>query len=408
MKQNDNNKWLEEIRGEMLDFEAAIPANGWERVSAAMPQSKSISLTRRWWRVAASLLLCISIAGGYTLLYNNKSGIAENSGNNTTEGIRNDNSLTTKTTPTAKELATLASPHKPQTITTYSHDYSPNTTEQKTTQVDTAVLVTTYDKAETTTLPDKDEALPEKKAITMTERSENDMVYSPHRKEQLLAVAQTHEHARHSNRWAFGMNIGGHGSLMDADMANFNSGPMFDDPMSEATTCPSSPTGDTNSTEPTDGVVESNHHSSWTVGLSVSKGISQHASIETGLTYTLLTSDVRLQYSGVQSQHIHYLGIPLRLNYIFAASSPYLFYAGGGITLEHVLSASRDGKKLDASPWQLSSNIAIGGQYQATRNLSFYLEPGISWYHNADKTIPTLRTESPIFFNLKGGIRFSY
>lgn len=76
--------------------------------------------------------------------------------------------------------------------------------------------------------------------------------------------------------------------------------------------------------------------------------------------------------------------------------------------IERTLSASRGGKRIDVNSWEFSSGISVGGQYKVSRNIFFYIEPGLNWYMNKNHNVPTLRSESPVYLNMKGGIRLSY
>lgn len=117
---------------------------------------------------------------------------------------------------------------------------------------------------------------------------------------------------------------------------------------------------------------------------------------------------MKMKFSGIQSQKIQYIGIPMKINYQIAGTQQCQFYASGGFMIERVLSARRDDTEIDVNLWQWSSNLSIGGQFHISNHLSLYLEPGVSLYFNADTSAPSLRSESPVYFNLRGGFRFSY
>ena len=62
-------------------------------------------------------------------------------------------------------------------------------------------------------------------------------------------------------------------------------------------------------------VVDIDHKQPLSFGFSVRKGLARGFSVETGLTYTYLASDVKFAGSSeTVSQKLHYLGIPLRAN----------------------------------------------------------------------------------------------
>ena len=63
-------------------------------------------------------------------------------------------------------------------------------------------------------------------------------------------------------------------------------------------------------------------------------------------------------------------------------------------------------KMLDASPWQLSVNSAVGLEYKLTNILHLYAEPGLGYYFSNGSKIPTIYQDQPLNFNLNIGLRF--
>lgn len=65
-------------------------------------------------------------------------------------------------------------------------------------------------------------------------------------------------------------------------------------------------------------VIDIKHHQPISVGVSVRKSLGKGFSVESGLTYTLLSSDVKLVDGNQEvEQKLHYVGIPLRANWNF-------------------------------------------------------------------------------------------
>ena len=78
-------------------------------------------------------------------------------------------------------------------------------------------------------------------------------------------------------------------------------------------------------------VVDIKHHQPISFGLSVRKGLAKGFSLETGLTYTLLSSDAKLAGEEQQiEQKLHYVGIPLRANWNFLDKKLVTLYVSGG------------------------------------------------------------------------------
>lgn len=392
MKQNENNPWLDEIRDEILDFQAEIPANGWERVSSALPDRNRYVLPGRWWAVAASVLLCLALGGGYLLYQAAPEEMVQDSmlAQEVPESADN---------PEWKDEETVDEEVPVKQNVYVVHAHHPAHRKVDSVIQDTTQLVASVNAVASVIDVEDIAEEPQDRDTVVTVRRDIDV------NEPLWALNQSEASAPTKSHWTVGLHVGGHGSLLDlAQSGDFMSGPGHsqNDPYhgSGSTGNPSIPA--------TDDVTSSDHHLSFSFGLSAGKEIYPQTFLETGVVYTLLMSDVNLRYSGEALQRIQYIGIPLRVNYTLASGKSSQFYVGGGVMLEHVLSAKREEKRIAVKPWQWSSNLSVGLQTQIARKMSLYLEPGVSWYFSTDKNVPTLRSESPAYFNLKAGIRFSY
>lgn len=429
MKQNENNdKWLAEIKDKMLDFQAEVPANGWERVSSALPNSNGTRRLGYWsfsrlghWGVAAAVLLCLVI-GGYLMSKEEQSQIEDGCRAKISEPqsdtqqssnyaiLTTADNITNQTTEQPNTVLPNANQDPTtQTIVTQNRNWQPNAAQNRGRQPNAAQKSSPHiQSSQTDTLMQlasadtigviREEQSADNTQMSLIAANGSDtnaaQKSSPYTQSSLTLKTDV-------NHWSFGMNIGGHGSLLASNLGSdmiSNSGVMDDSFHGIGSNA--------NLNDMDDSIVESSNHTSWSIGISVDKEILPHTYIETGVVYTMFSSDVRYKYAGVQAQKVHYLGVPLRVNYMLFSSKPYQLYVGGGMMLEHSLYATRDGKRFDVEPWQLSSNVSLGGQYKISKNLSLYIEPGLSCYFNANKDIPTLRTESPLYFNIRGGVRW--
>lgn len=160
------------------------------------------------------------------------------------------------------------------------------------------------------------------------------------------------------------------------------------------------------------------------LGLSFTYDITRHWSVESGLTYTYLSSDI---YSGNDNnnyqskQKLHYLGIPLNVIYnIWSSKSMSVYVLGGGmgeycidgrLTTDYIINNEINdtgNEKIKNHHIQWSLNGSAGVQYKITPNIGVYMEPGISHYFNDGSDIQTIYKEHPNNFNLKVGFRFNF
>lgn len=143
------------------------------------------------------------------------------------------------------------------------------------------------------------------------------------------------------------------------------------------------------------------HHLPMRLGLSFRYRLNDRWSVESGLSYTRLSSDITVMEDGVitmTEQRLNYIGVPLNISYELWKSLNFGFYVTAGSTIE---------KQLNACPWQFSLNSAVGAEYKLTNVFSLYAEPGIGYYFKDGSSTPTIYKDHPLNFNLNLGLRFN-
>ena len=147
------------------------------------------------------------------------------------------------------------------------------------------------------------------------------------------------------------------------------------------------------------------HRKPLVVGLSVKFPVSEKIGITTGLEYSLYSSS--FQYpTGEKTQLVHDLGVPVRLDWAFVSSRWLDAYWGAGVKGDLCMGATLDGEAIgkDGPAFRL---LGAGGiQFNATRNLSLFLEPAISWTPPSDRRVlSTYNSEHPWMFTVATGVR---
>jgi hypothetical protein len=135
-------------------------------------------------------------------------------------------------------------------------------------------------------------------------------------------------------------------------------------------------------------------------GFSLRYQINNRWSVESGLSYTHLSSEITTiedKVTTVTEQRLNYIGIPLNVGYDLWQKRHFGLYVMAGGMIE---------KCLDANPWQLSVNGGVGAEYKVTNSFGFYVEPGLGYYFNDGSDIPTIYKDRPLNFNLSIGLRF--
>ena len=156
-------------------------------------------------------------------------------------------------------------------------------------------------------------------------------------------------------------------------------------------------------------VVDMKHHQPISFGLSVRKSLAKGFSVETGLTYTLLSSDAKFADSDQKTeQKLHYLGIPLKANWNFLDKKLFTFYVSGGGMIEKCVYGKLGTEKETVKPLQFSVSGAVGAQFNATKRVGIYVEPGFDYFFDDGSDVQTIRKETPFNFNIQAGIRLTY
>lgn len=150
------------------------------------------------------------------------------------------------------------------------------------------------------------------------------------------------------------------------------------------------------------------HHQPLSVAFTVGKEFSHGLSLESGLNYTLLRSDVRAMYASEETgQTLHFLGIPLRMKWQFLERGRFSLYIGAGGMAEKCVSAKFGSKSVSEPGVQWSLLAAAGAQYRLGGIVGLYFEPEGSYYLT-ETNLRTVRTDSPLTLTLRLGVRLTF
>ena len=126
------------------------------------------------------------------------------------------------------------------------------------------------------------------------------------------------------------------------------------------------------------------HHLPLGCGVTVRAELPYGLSLESGVNYTLLRSDVRLRYSSDDvSQKLHFIGVPLRISAKFGSEN------------------------VNEAGVQWSATAAIGAQYRLGEVVGLYFEPEAAYYFN-DTELRTSRSDAPLSVSLRVGVRLLF
>ena len=427
-------QWRQQMRQKMADYKQPAPEVSWDEIEKAVAahnrQAKRVAIWPR--RIAAAVLVLVTGGVGYYLLNRSDSDIiqqtesvvSEQSGegiheepisplqkidNQTIASVRHQvqravNSLVIKD----DTIAVMANAEEVQTAMQVSEIQEPEAQESETQK--------SVSQEQTTQTQPQKKSLPEIQTIYPS-----DIKRSASSSKRLMAKVYLSNAMLGNSGNSFNERIPVYSSYMDdykqLDDINMSIGG------SQTSSSDSENTEHyTNNMGSAESVEENAHHRQpIRFGLSLRYVLNDKWSIDAGLSYTMLTSDLSFSathYYAEVEQRLNYVGIPINVNYQLWGHRHFNVYASlGGIVekmvkgKQHIVvtnpSKSERDESVSIGPLQLSINGAIGAEYQFVDWLSLYAEPGFGYYFDNGSSVPTLYQEKSLNFNLNLGLRLN-
>ena len=157
------------------------------------------------------------------------------------------------------------------------------------------------------------------------------------------------------------------------------------------------------------------HHAPVSVGMQIAFGVAPRLSLSTGVVYTRTSSDF-YPYAPNNDynvhQVLHYVGIPVGLNYELWRSGGFHAYVMAGAEAAYNVKndTDEDGtRKQDAKrdKVQFSGKASLGAQYDISPSVGLYIEPGAKYYFDNGSDIENTFKDKKLNFNLQFGLRFN-
>lgn len=159
------------------------------------------------------------------------------------------------------------------------------------------------------------------------------------------------------------------------------------------------------------------------VGLAVSLPLTGRLSLESGVSYTYLSSEITTtggESRCVTDQKLHFVGVPVGLTYTLWRGGRFSVYAGAGAQADFFVGGkadtrySVDGGKattertdVKMSHPQWSVNAAMGAQYNIGNTVSVFAEPGVSYFFDNPSKVETVFSDKPFNFNMRLGVKLN-
>lgn len=159
---------------------------------------------------------------------------------------------------------------------------------------------------------------------------------------------------------------------------------------------------------------ETVHYQPVSLGLTAGYALNQRWTLTSGLVYTKLSSDFIQVFDDsrlTRRQTLHYVGIPLNVNFMVWGNKKLKTYvtAGGQADFNVDAKTVKEGIKHDMpkDKLQLSTQAALGLQYDFTPHLGAYFEPGVKYYIDNKSEMQNFFKDKPLNVHLQVGLRWN-
>ena len=436
-----NDKWLNELRDRMADYRESAPENLWDDIARELerdaapiaPRRNVVALWIRRSAVAAMLVLALTL--GYDRLSRTDTPAPDS--HIAPTAVLAD-ALPLSAAPTAATADTPPTARKAQSART-------ERATERTAPVETAAPRVEKRSVEEP-LPDRTptptESLAQspaeesKEEPTPRRRTDGSSERRPTAKKALLADAAPAASGRakakakvsDKGRLTADIYMSGLGGSSDSQRS-FNGAMMISADTYRHIVERADPPADPltvvmlyNRNSPID--TEIKHRQPLRFGFSLRYMITPVFGIESGISYTLLMSNVN---SGGEECYydedrtLHYMGVPVNLVWNAWSGKRLSFYLSGGASVEKCVSGhastryvlrgrpvSSERRSISVAPLQWSVAAAAGLQYDLSPRTGLYIEPGVGYYFDNGSETETAYSRRPLNFNLNMGVRISF
>lgn len=446
-------QWIEELRQKLADFEQPAPEVSWEEIEKAVAAHKRHAKKVAMWprRIAAAILVVVTGGVGYYLLNRQEpdvvqqmeSVVSEQSGegirqesvnpqqqtdNQTFASVRHQMRQAIRDLSENDTIAVVAIADEDQ-IALQKPEQKVFEIQEPNPEVQSSDSQISEIQASESQEP-KSEVQPQKKSFPEVQTIyPSDIKRSASSSKRLMAKVYLSNAMLGNSGYSFNERIPVYLSYNGGKEYDgvFDNGSQLDDLNTPDNTQTSSSDSEntghyTNNVESDESVEEKAHHRQpIRFGLSFRYALNDKWSIDAGLSYTMLTSDLSFSathYYAEVEQRLNYVGIPINVNYQLWGHRHFNVYASlGGIVekmvkgKQHIVvtnpSKSERDESVSIGPLQLSINGAIGAEYQFVDWLSIYAEPGLGYYFDNGSSVPTIYQDKPLNFNLNVGLRLN-
>ena len=362
-----NEQWINDLRQKMTDYEWPVPEVSWDEIDQAVAANKAHKARLLWLRrmAAAAVVLLIAGVGYWSLIHNDAEPMQPTTASVSNQPQLDENHALGSAALLSKEPVSVILAKSAQTLNMTSTPVLESETVSpiSTTAPDTAKTT------KTTATKEKEQPQPVEEKKAKPADKTFPVIYPSD-----LNQRKNLDNRLTAKVYMSSTMVGSH--QKEIKIPGIHGSPIKDS-------------------------VQANHHPPVRFGISLRYKLTNRWNLESGLSYTHLSSDITttgVNTTSTTEQRLNYIGLPLCISYDLWKTKHFGLYISVGGMIE---------KSLDTSPWQFSLNGSAGAEYKLTDFFSLYAEPGLGYYLKDGSTTPTIYQDRPLNFNLSFGLRFN-
>ena len=393
-------RWIDDIKAEMQEFESDSPKGLWESIEGRLPASK-VAPTRSWWGWAAAAG-ALAVAGVSAFLFFRPISPQEVISVERAESVV---ALNDVLPDPSEQIVRLQEAVVPVAVSQPKEAQRPekSAASQKTEAIRETAAVQETETVQEPEAVQKPEAVQEPESLPWEEFSQEPRV------------------ARKTPQNKVSVGLAASGAASFSQTALIGGGPLFGVGLDAVSWEDSPKLGLAVVNQGKDIESELRHKVPVRLTLGVSYAITDRLSVVSGLSHTLLLSEYK---EGTQQnyksgeQRVEYVGVPINLKYDFYSSTRLDVYASAGLTLDKCIKANRTDDyflsgenrlkeviSLGEHPFQLSAGAAFGAEYRIYDSLWLFGECGLAYFFNDRSSLEILYKERPLNATFNLGIR---
>ena len=453
-----NKDWTSKLRDQMTDYQEPVKHDLWAGIAQSLAQNQPVAgengvpenhpvkgvekepkarvVTLKRWSAAAAAVALLGIGGSYVYLHQEdvEQGNAQLASLASSEASSASSASSSSLSASSSSLSASSSSHSKQVPLLAADNKSADSkSRQKAASSAASLLSSDYASVPVqSAAPMNDEG----ETMVAVASDEAPLVASKYKSaESAQSHAEPNSSSYHFSRNSevAGVSMKLYAENLGAGMGNVNSGSnianrysdsgVMADPMPGVYPAPS--VGGSNDVDYLMAAAykalqkspqgKAKHHAPVSVGMQIAFGVAPRLSLSTGVVYTRTSSDF-YPYAPNNDynvhQVLHYVGIPVGLNYELWRSGGFHAYVMAGAEAAYNVKndTDEDGtKKQDAKrdKVQFSGKASLGAQYDISPSVGLYIEPGAKYYFDNGSDIENTFKDKKLNFNLQFGLRFN-